>query len=279
MKTHYPIGLSSRGGKPLDEAAFAAMKNSGLEVIEIARSDYDNFDFATVKAFSDKYGIGIWTLHLPYMPFEKIDISSTDITLRKSTLDIFDDIIKRAAAIGIDKFVVHPSGEPIAENMRESRIECSMQSLDHLAGTAARNGAVIAVENLPRSCVGRNSDEILRLISANDKLRVCFDVNHLLNEESCAFAERVAERIVTLHISDYDFKDEKHWLPGEGDIRWHHLLKTLHKIGYNGAWMYEVSFEASDTIERRRLTYSDFYDNAVTLFSGSVPDAIGIRKV
>lgn len=271
----YPVGLSTRGGKPVDENAFIAMKNGGIDVIELARSDYEAFDFAALKALSDKYGVGIWSLHLPYAPFETIDISSTDPAVRNGTLEVFYDIIGRAAEIGIDKFVVHPSGEPIPEKAREERMKYSMQSLDQLAEKAAEYGAVIAAEDLPRTCLGRNSDEILRLISANDRLRVCFDVNHLLNEETCAFAERVGERIITLHISDYDFTDEKHWLPGEGEIKWQSLLSTLEKIGYNGAWMYEVSFEPSHTIERRMLTYSDFYDNAMSLFSGVTPPPMG----
>ena len=279
MNKHYPIGVSSRGGKPLDEAAFIDMKNSGINVIEIARSDYNGFDYAAVKALSDKYGVGLWTLHLPYMPFEIIDISSTDEAIRRGTLEIFDDIIARAAYIGIDKFVVHPSGEPIAEPDRDERMKRSMQSLDYLAERAAECGAEIAVEDLPRTCLGRNSDEILRLISVNDKLRVCFDVNHLLCEETCKFAEKVGEKIITLHISDYDFVDEKHWLPGEGDISWQELLRALKNIDYNGAWMYEVSFEPSNNIDRRILTYSDFYNNAVTLFNGVTPPPIGKRRI
>lgn len=279
MNKIFSIGVSSRGGKPLDAAAFETMQNSGIDVIEIARSEYNGFDFKTVKQLSDKFGVGIWSLHLPYMPFETIDISSVDETVRNGTLEIFEDIIDRACEIGIDKFVVHPSGEPIAESERAERMKRSMLSLDRLAQKAAEYGAVIAVEDLPRTCLGRNSEEILQLISANDKLRVCFDVNHLLGEDTCVFAERLGKKIITTHISDYDFVDEKHWMPGEGDIEWQNLLSTLQKIGYNGAWMYEVSFEPSNTIDRRLLTYSDFRDNAMAVFDGKILQALGKRKI
>lgn len=279
IKKTYPVGLSTCGNKPLDEKAFITMRDSGIDVIELSIPDFDGFDFAAVRSLSDKYGVGVWSLHLPFMPFENIDISSADETVRKGTLKLLDDIIDRAADIGVDKFIVHPSGEPIPEEDREERMKNSMQSLDHLAERAAEYGAVIAVEDLPRTCLGRNSDEILRLISVNERLRVCFDVNHLLSEDTCDFAEKLGEKIVTLHISDYDFIDERHWLPGEGDIKWQGLLSTLEKIGYNGAWMYEVSFKASNTIERRMLSYSDFYDNAMSLFGGITPEAVGRRKL
>ena len=50
-------------------------------------------------------------------------------------------------------------------------------------GNAQQLGQVIAVEDLPRTCLGRESSEMLELISVNDKLRVCFDTNHLLQKD------------------------------------------------------------------------------------------------
>jgi sugar phosphate isomerase/epimerase len=44
---------------------------------------------------------------------------------------------------------------------------------------------------------------------------VCFDTNHLLKESSEDFARAVGPHIVTLHVSDYDGKDERHWMAGE----------------------------------------------------------------
>ena len=72
-----------------------------------------------------------------------------------------------------------------------------------LAEKAASHGAVIAVENLPRTCLGKNSDEINELISANPKLKVCFDTNHLLKENISDFIKKTGKNIVTVHISDY----------------------------------------------------------------------------
>ena len=84
------------------------------------------------------------------------------------------------AHIGIDKFIVHPSAEPIEKDLRSENFKYSMESLDRLAEIAYAEGAVIAVEDLPRTCLGNSADEIGKLISVNDKLRVCFDTNHLL---------------------------------------------------------------------------------------------------
>ena len=81
---------------------------------------------------------------------------------------MYTELIGRAADVGINKFIVHPSGEPIGNTEREERIGYSMQTLDRLAEIAHKNGAVIAVEDLPRTCLGNCADELLRILGAND---------------------------------------------------------------------------------------------------------------
>ena len=45
----------------------------------------------------------------------------------------------------------------------------------------------------------------------------------------------------TLHLSDYEFGDEEHWVPGEGKIDWKELLELLEKYDYEGPLMFEVT--------------------------------------
>ena len=128
-------------------------------------------------------------------------------------------------------------------------------------------GAVIAVENLPRTCLGNCSKEILELISVDTRLRVCFDTNHLLGEKMETFILAVGNKIITTHVSDYDAINERHWLPGEGVIDWGNLIDALEKVGYKGPWLYEIGFGIPKTILRdRELTCADFARNAKEVF-------------
>ena len=45
---------------------------------------------------------------------------------------------------------------------------------------------------------------------------------------------------VSLHISDYDFIDERHDLPGHGINQWGKLLDLLENAGYSGPALYEI---------------------------------------
>ena len=74
-------------------------------------------------------------------------------------------------------------------------------------------------------------------------------MNHLLQETSEEFIVRVGSRITTLHISDYDGIDERHWLPGveKGVINWNNVVDSLVSIGYEGPFM----FESAGTFEEK----------------------------
>lgn len=276
----YKIGLSSSDFL-LTEENFRALNESKINAIEISmHSDmYAGIDYKELKRLSEHYDIELWSYHLPFMPFCEIDVSSPDSTIREHTIKCFTELISKGSDIGINKFVVHPSGEPISDDCRQEYLKYSMQSLDKLAEIAYKCGAVIAVEDLPRSCLGNTSDEISKLISANDKLRVCFDTNHLLIEDNITFMKKLADKIITVHISDYDFVNERHWLPGEGKLDWNEMFVTFKEIGYNGPWLYEIGLKCPKTIIRdRNLTFDDFYDNATSIFAFKKPKVFSAPK-
>ena len=265
----YKIGLSSCG-KKLHRELFAEYSESGITEIEISESDYENFDYREVYKFSNDYGVNLWSLHLPFAPFDVIDISSKDKQLRDNTINLLTEIINKGAEIGIDKFIVHPSGEPLDDNDRNERMKYAKESLSKLSDVCEKNGAVICVEDLPRTCLGHSIEEMKKLVADDQRIKVCFDTNHITIQKPEDVILSIGDRIVTLHISDFDFINERHWLPGEGKINWQVTLNALAEIGYNGAFMYEIDYACPKTILRNRnLTAKDFVRNANELFSGS----------
>ena len=274
----FKIGLST--ATKITEELFASYKKAGIECMEVSRGkeETDAYDYDKIKEWSEKYGIELYSFHLPFMPFGILDISNPN--LAESTIEYLKDIIDKACAIGIDKFIIHASGEPIDENDRTKRMECAKNSLNILATYTKERGGVLCVEDLPRTCLGRDSSDILELISANENLRVCFDTNHLLEEENIDFIRTVGDKIITLHVSDYDRINERHWLPGEGINDWQQIISELNKIGYSGAWLYEINYETGTIIRDRAIVDEDFVRNAnelfenkpLTLFSKPKPD-------
>lgn len=247
-------------------------RDAGIYCIEVSCSHLDNFDkidFDFINHLAKKYGIVLWSYHLTFFPFDKIDISSADPVVRDFSIEILKKQIVASSKIGIKKFIIHPGAEPYKDEEREERIATAAQSLKILSAVAQDCGGVLCVENLPRTCLSRSSDDMLKLISLDDNLKVCFDTNHLLIEDPCLFIQKLGSRIVTTHVSDYDFINERHWLPGEGKLDFYKVYQALLDVGYQGVWLYEVSpfKSATETIQRTKpLDLFDFAQNAKEIF-------------
>lgn len=273
------LSINGIGKKGLGRECLSEMKAAGIDAVEISlgRDLSLALDYARLAEDAAAAGVELWSFHLPFMPFEEIDVSATDERLRAASVAMCADMIKRGSAIGIKKFVIHPSGEPIEESDRPARMAAAKVSLAELCEIADECGSVLCVENLPRTCLGRDSADILELISADSRLRVCFDTNHLLCEDITDFIRAVGNKIVTIHVSDYDRLNERHWLAGEGVIDWQILSAELLATGYSGVWLYELPLEALPSIIRPRdLDFADFVRNAREILSGGIPTPIGI---
>ena len=273
----YTVGLSTCGRKPISDALFAAYRAAGIGAVEITVpvAEFDALQWDVIAETAARQGVKLWSCHLPFN--EKVRIDAAEYA--EETAAWYARLIRKAACAGVRTFVVHPSSEPIADADRPAHMRCAQKYLAILAEVAGECGAQLAVEDLPRTCLGRNAAEMEELRSAHPALRVCVDTNHLLGEDPAAFVRTMGPRIITTHISDYDFRDERHWLPGEGGLDWSSLLQALQEVGYRGPWLYEVSFARPGTLEDApALTCEDFARNAAEIFAGKKPTPRAVAR-
>ena len=182
-------------------------------------------------------GMTLWSVHLPFGT--RLDISSLEEEKRLGVLDELYRSIDLAGELDAKVLVVHGSAEPNEESSRPARMEACMKSLQALQAHAG--SMRIAVENLPRTCIGRVSWEMALLKECCGG--VCFDVNHLLMEDHAAFLDAVAKDVITTHLSDYDGVDERHWLCGMGIVPWKMVVSRLKSAGYQGPFLFELGLD------------------------------------
>lgn len=223
------------------------MAAAGIQVCEFGLGwnweDYLPVDYVEVQKRAESHGIHIQSVHLPYGDRPDITVPETALF----GMNILKYLIKRASAADIHLFVIHPSEDNITDpSTRPERVRLCKENVNELANFAAEYDSYICVENLPRTCLCHSAEETADILSVNDRLRLCFDVNHLLMSTHEEMFKAVGDRIATTHISDYDFVDEKHWLPGDGDIDWNHLRNLFEKANYTGAFVYETSLRRRD---------------------------------
>ena len=232
-----------------------AFREEGIRYLELSinpllrMSDEEQAEWVhDLKQRTEIAGLRVWSVHMPWS--NRLDISTTNEEDRIHTIHTHIRIMELLEPLQIQKYVMHPSAEPIMDDNRQERLANAIASLRILSEESKKFSGTIAIEVMPRTLLGNTSDEILQIIETVDNgLEICFDTNHVLQEKPEEFVRRAGSLITTLHVSDYDGLDEKHWLPGRGIINWNQVIHELVQIGFEGPWMYEVvSREGDDPV-------------------------------
>ncbi|MGN0204864.1 MAG: sugar phosphate isomerase/epimerase family protein [Coprococcus sp.] len=215
------------------------MLENGIEFAEISMC-WDNTVLDAEKMAEDvlKTGIKIWSIHIPFGPIPEWDPSNWIEDERNGTVKRILPYFELAKKTGACRLVLHTSFEPVENDERSKRIDAFKRTLDELEKQSVETGVLLCVENLPRTCMGNTGQEMLQLLEDHPNCYICCDTNHMLQETTEAFIEKCLEKIKTLHISDYDGVDERHWLPGEGIICWKKVAELLRN--YDGVYMMEL---------------------------------------
>ena len=260
--TNWKCGLSVNV-KTITKETFDGLARAHIDCMEVScgHLNYDeNTDYKALKSWAKDSGVELWSYHIPFAPFEQINIATFDTELRKKSVELVKRSIDIASELETKVSVIHPSGEPNKEEDRPGLLESAKECLATIADYADKKGIIIAVEDLPRTCLGNCAGDILEMLKADDRLRVCFDTNHLLKERNIDFIKACGSKIVTTHVSDYDFLNERHWLPYEGENDWIGIVNALEEVGYAGPFLFEIGLTAPESITRDTLTYEDFYN-------------------
>lgn len=246
---HSEVGTSSAvwGSVPTVEELRQALTD-GIQWVEVAvnqcyRGVPNEEKYPRMKQMKerlDSAGMQVWSVHLPFS--RQLDISVADSSLRAKNVAVLSKMIRWSCELyAPQRLVLHPSSEPIADSLRGQRLENAIASIRTLKKVADDEGVELCIENLPRTCLGNTPEELVRIVDAVPGVGICFDTNHYTLGTVAHFIEVAGRRIRTLHISDYDFVNECHWLPYEGQIDWGAFRRDLHeKAGYDGVLMYEV---------------------------------------
>ncbi len=243
-----PLGVSGSAGiaKPFTEEAVAAIEASS-EIKTIETSLYmfaHDFHSPIQQKFTDvvrKKGIATPTFHATFGA--EYDMSSLDPEVRKSAIEKFYAELLKARELNAEIIVLHPSSEPISDAERKDRIKCLRLSMAEIEERLNKYGYRVALELLPRTCLGNTPKELWEIVEDFDEtFGFCFDVNHMMDRiDDIPRATRLlGRRLYALHISDYFGVDEEHLLPGTGDIDWKKFIEALDEVGFKGPLNYEL---------------------------------------
>lgn len=262
MDYKFKVGVSlGIGDNPVEDEKLMALVKSNLERVEIVYSEHCNEPSwaDTVRDAIDSSPVIINSVHAPFSA--QVDISRVDEGGQEYAVEQISKAILLAENLGARMVVVHASSEPITDAERLRRLDQSKSGLEILAGLAERSELKLALELLPRSCLGNTVEELKYLIQdiSPQSAGICLDANHPAHAEKLPeITRQLNEKIITLHISDYDGIDEKHWMPFEGIVNWADFANALKDIDYQGAFIYETMPKCDTMAENLETISSNF---------------------
>ena len=204
-------------------------------------------------------GIEARTVHANFG--SSMDLSSPDRSIREAGTNTFQTALDLAVRMDAKIIIVHPSSEPITNNARLERMKLAKGSIEALAEMAHQADCRIAIELLPRTCLGRSAEELLQLIEGVDAAGACLDTNHLMGDYALLpeAVHELGSRLIALHCSDYDGTDERHWPPLRGVIDWGQFLSALRDIGFSGPFNYEATLDGENPKERLACLEENYF--------------------
>lgn len=179
-----------------------------------------------------------------------------DPAVRAEALENIREILPVIDAYHPHCYIIHGSFEPIPDDIRPAQLDALHDSLLQIT---AWTETPIAVESLPRTCLFNTAKEGISIIDAVPAgVYACVDVNHFLKEKSEDAVSALGKRIITTHISDHDYVDERHLLPGQGKIDWNALLAAFEAIGYDGVFNYECNASLAEIKDNYRSLFDRY---------------------
>lgn len=226
------------------EARIDAMETAAPNAFSL-----EKYDFKGVADECRACGVEWRSAHLPFG--SEVALAHLDRKIRESSLEIDKKVVDLLAGLGVGRFVIHPSTEPNEDADRPELLRYCEDALTRLCEFARPYGVKIMMENLPRTCLCNTSAEAIDMLRRVPELYHCFDMNHFLPwkgvrpdnvEHIYAVKREVGDRLESTHASDYDFIDERHQFPMDGDNDWAGIMRALRETGYKGYFNYEIGY-------------------------------------
>jgi sugar phosphate isomerase/epimerase len=139
--------------------------------------------------------------------------------------------------------VVHPSDRPRHDQDVQGRLTDAARSLALLADNCMHASLTLVVESPLPHLIGGDPDEFAFLLKdLPPSVGVCLDTGHTaLGRHWRRFMEVAGKRLMHIHANDNRGSWDDHLPPGEGDIDWAEISRSLRDADFDGWIMLELA--------------------------------------
>ncbi len=241
----------------LDRDHLVEIAAHGFDAIEVfaVKSHFDYRDRRAAIALAEWLDDTRLRLHSMHAPIARdyvngawkdgLSLASHDDGQRKAAVDETLATLDVAAAIHYSTLVVHGGVPEPHAGPADNHLSALVRSLEELSPVAERYGVRLAVEVIPNALSTPSTLVDLIESDIDADLGICMDVGHArLMGDVVDGIETCSGHLITTHLHDNRGRHDDHLVPGKGVIDWDGALLAFQKIGYDGAWMFELAATA-----------------------------------
>ncbi|MGE0864832.1 MAG: sugar phosphate isomerase/epimerase family protein [Vicinamibacterales bacterium] len=230
----------------------------GFEAVEVfaVRDHFDYHDRRAALALAEWLDDTRLRLHSCHAPIaaefaggvwrDGYTLAAADETRRKRAVEETAAALNLATLVPYQVLVLH-CGVPAPHGQAaDNHVPAMVRSLEELSPLAAAAGVRLAVEVIPNAMsTAASLVDLLESDIEAERLGICLDAGHArLMGDVVDAIETCSGHLVTTHLHDNRGRSDDHLVPGQGVIDWEAALLAFQKVGYDGAWMFELAVAA-----------------------------------
>lgn len=239
----------------LDRDTLVEIAAHGFDAIEVfaVKSHFDYRDRRAAIALAEWLDDTRLTLHSMHAPIardyahgtwkDNLSLAAHDESRRKAAVEETLAALEVAAAVPYSTLVLHAGVPEPFGGPADNHLASLVKSLEELSPAAEGHGVRLAVEVIPNALSTASS--LVTLVESDIEARalgICMDVGHArLMGDVVDAIETCSGHLITTHLHDNRGRSDDHLVPGKGVIDWDAAVLAFQKIGYDGAWMFELA--------------------------------------
>lgn len=223
-----------------------------LEIQDFFRADLLDSDWrSTAKDIKSMLSghTGRLGIHGPFWGFK---IDSHDPMIRRAVTKRLLQGLEVAEFLGATQMVIHSpyttwdyNNIDMLPDNREGLIERVRATLSDVIASAEQANCEIVIENIE----DKDPSDRVALATAlgSDKVRVSLDTGHANYAHHSTgappvdyYVDAAGDMLTHVHLQDTDGYADRHWAPGEGNIRWIAVFRALAKLSSNPRLILEL---------------------------------------
>ena len=269
----WSLGISSGActERPILEV-LGALQGIGVRGVELGTPPrhFDVWQEPQVAAVAGQmaaWGMQPVSIHAPFGGL--LDLAEPNPHHRHAAIGAILTAASAIKRIGGRIVVVHPSDLVRHGADVDARLADCAQSLHHLSVCCRQEGLTLAIESPLPHLIGGHPDEFAWLLARVDgSAGVCLDTGHTaLGKWWHRFVDVAGARLVHVHASDNHGHYDDHLPPGDGDLDWPAIVRSLQDCAFAGWIMLELKCPQG--------TLSDYFTRALTQATRLLPGSGG----